>query len=305
MNAFTAKRDEYAVGRGPARLRASTHAFSVARGYAVRQQVLHVRGVAGDLRAALEQFREDSRLADLAEHQVPDARQRLAQVLRLTGDAAHRTLDLVEKSCPLAEEAARDATRLRGMRRRATDTPDVEVQAFSTAPQYMAQVRSNLSEVLMAQAADLSGQIIRGVMKLVDELETGWAAWCACPAPAQRRAPAWKLHGPAVPGVQPQCQQAAERRRAVRPRNVAITCPARPDAIPQAFYEESLRHWARWRRACLLDVGAPEPELVNTISASRSVKGRRRNLPSAKSPRSRIRSDVLDELRASAQMRSA
>ena len=37
----------------------------------------------------------------------------------------------------------------------------------------MDKVRSNLTEVLMAQGyQDLSGQIIRGVMKLVAELET-------------------------------------------------------------------------------------------------------------------------------------
>jgi chemotaxis protein CheZ len=54
-----------------------------------------VRKVAGDLQAALEQFRCDSRLLDLAERQVPDARHRLAHALKLTDDAAHRTMDLV------------------------------------------------------------------------------------------------------------------------------------------------------------------------------------------------------------------
>ncbi len=40
----------------------------------------------------------------------------------------------------------------------------------------MEQVRNNLTEVLMAQGyQDLSGQIIRGVMKLVSELEMALA----------------------------------------------------------------------------------------------------------------------------------
>jgi len=214
MNAFAAKREEYAVwveALRDALARDDSHAFSVAvAGFnaAHDNEILHaVRRVASDLRAALEQFREDSRLADLAERQVPDARARLAHVLRLTDDAAHRTLDLVEKSCPLADEAARDATRLRDMRRRATDTLDVEVQSFlDRTASHMAQVRSNLSEVLMAQGyQDLSGQIIRGVMKLVDELEAALGslmrlsgASAVTPRPGKGA-----LHGPTVPGLEP------------------------------------------------------------------------------------------------------
>jgi chemotaxis protein CheZ len=171
------------------------------------QVLAQVRDVASGLQTALEQFSEDSRLADLAERQVPDARQRLAHVLKLTDDAAHRTLDLVEKSCPLADEAVREAERLRGLRRRATDTLDVEVQSYleRTARQ-MSELRGNLSEVLMAQGyQDISGQIIRNVMKLVDELEqvlgdmmelTGGGGGGAAHAPDGAAA-----HGPAIPGV--------------------------------------------------------------------------------------------------------
>lgn len=222
MSAFAAKREEYAEwveALRDALARGDAHAFSVAlAGFngVHDSEILHaVRRVAGDLCAALEQFREDSRLADLAERQVPDARQRLAHVLRLTDDAAHRTLELVEKSCPLAEEAARDATRLRGMRRRATDTLDVEVQAFlDRTASHMARVRSNLSEVLVAQGyQDLSGQIIRGVMKLVDELEAALGslmrlsgASAAAPRPGKV-----ELHGPAVPGLEPHNNVSGQR----------------------------------------------------------------------------------------------
>jgi chemotaxis protein CheZ len=54
-------------------------------------------------------FRCDSRLVDLAERQVPDARHRLAHVLKLTDDAAHHTMDLVDQSCPLVDTIAREA----------------------------------------------------------------------------------------------------------------------------------------------------------------------------------------------------
>src|SRR5580658_995062 len=59
------------------------------------QLLTGVRRVTGDLRAALDRLRVDSKLLELAQRQVPDARQRLAHVLELTHGAAHRTLDLV------------------------------------------------------------------------------------------------------------------------------------------------------------------------------------------------------------------
>jgi len=77
--------------------------FDEARNTGLTQQV---RRIAIDLQAALHDFRVDSKLVDLAQRQVPDARHRLAHVLRLTDDAAHRTMDLVEQCCPLADRIA-------------------------------------------------------------------------------------------------------------------------------------------------------------------------------------------------------
>jgi chemotaxis protein CheZ len=124
----------------------------------------------------------DSRLVDLAEKDVPDARLRLDHVLRLTDEAAHRTLDLVEQSGPLAERTAKAANDLKEPWKlfrdrkiaiedfhRMVRNMDAFLQATSSD---MDKVRENLSEVLLAQGyQDLSGQIIRGVMKLVTELE--------------------------------------------------------------------------------------------------------------------------------------
>jgi len=135
-----------------------------------------VRKVANDLQAALEQFRTDSRLVDLAERQVPDARQRLLHVLKLTDDAAHHTMDLVDQSCPLVDQVAEAATRLLDPESRPTHRSrphwsDVEGFLGDTLGR-MKALRSRLAEVLLAQGyQDLSGQILRSVMTLVDELE--------------------------------------------------------------------------------------------------------------------------------------
>ena len=142
-----------------------------------------LRKLTTDLQSALQRFSIDSRLADLAEKEVPDARHRLHHVLKLTDEAAHRTMDLVEQSGPLAERTARQADEIVEMWRRFRSR-SIAVAEFSAmvkcmdaflpaASKDMNTVRGNLAEVLLAQGyQDLSGQIIRGVMKLVSEMES-------------------------------------------------------------------------------------------------------------------------------------
>ncbi|HEY5806975.1 MAG TPA: protein phosphatase CheZ, partial [Povalibacter sp.] len=142
-----------------------------------------LRKLTADLQSALVRFSIDSRLVDLAEKEVPDARMRLDHVLKLTDEAAHRTMDLVEQSGPLADRTAKQAEDIVGLWKRYR-ARDIAVHEFRDMVQRMdvfldaartdmGTVRSNLSEVLMTQGyQDLSGQIIRGVMKLVGELET-------------------------------------------------------------------------------------------------------------------------------------
>jgi len=175
-----------------------------------------LRKLAGDLQSALERFRIDSRLLDLAEKDVPDARHRLDHVLKLTDEAAHRTLDLVEQSGPLAERTARSAGEIldqwKSFRART-----IKVDEFSRmvgrmdeflegARGDMDRVRGNLSEVLLAQGyQDLTGQIIRGVMKLVAELETGLADLVRLSKDARRTGAVSnetrRGFGPAIPGI--------------------------------------------------------------------------------------------------------
>src|SRR5579863_4566997 len=168
VNAMSRALDE---GDGPG-FGAALAAFDQSRSAEVTQQV---RRVAIDLHGALERFQFDSKLLDLAQRQVPDARHRLAHVLRLTSDAAHRTMDLVEQCCPLADQLARQAERLILAQQAEDSAAALKPQMLvflKQAGASMGAVRSNLAEVLLAQGyQDLSGQIIRGVMTLVDELQ--------------------------------------------------------------------------------------------------------------------------------------
>lgn len=142
-----------------------------------------LRKLTADLQSALVRFSVDSRLVDLAEKEVPDARLRLDHVLKMTDEAAHRTMDLVEQCAPLADRTSKQATDIidlwRRFRARSIAVEDFRdmvrrMDAFlESASADMGTVRTNLSEVLLTQGyQDLSGQIIRGVMKLVGELET-------------------------------------------------------------------------------------------------------------------------------------
>jgi chemotaxis protein CheZ len=162
-----------------------------------------IRKVAVDLQSALQRFEVDSRLIGLARREVPDARRRLEHVLKLTADAAHQTMDLVEQCCPLAENTLHQAERL--LQAQPSCPPELAQFLQRTAAD-MAAVRSRLADVRMAQGyQDLSGQIIGGIMDLVDELERALGELGRLAdygdAVKTREAGARSMHGPVVPGV--------------------------------------------------------------------------------------------------------
>ena len=92
-----------------ATLRARSTADDDARRSAARSSALRAQmdgGAAARTRSASRRprsrrcarFSAEARLDALAGHEVPDARKRLTHVVKLTDEAAHRTLDLVEQS---------------------------------------------------------------------------------------------------------------------------------------------------------------------------------------------------------------
>lgn len=148
-----------------------------------RELFSELRKLTEDVRRALERFQLDARFADLAEKEVPDARARLTHVMSLTDDAAHRTMDLCDQSRPVAARiiaGAADARKLLEARNLPGADPEAErsLRSFlDTASADAEQIRRNLSEVLLAQGyQDLTGQIIRGVITLVSEVETALAS---------------------------------------------------------------------------------------------------------------------------------
>jgi chemotaxis protein CheZ len=138
-------------------------------------------------------------------------------VLKLTDAAAHRTLDLVEKSGPPAERTANEAAslaapweRFRAGRIGVAEYLDLikRIDHFLAAARADSEeVRANLAEVLLAQDyQDLTGQIIRGVMNLVAEVEvvlvdlTQLTGRDESPG-ASAATDTARGHGPTIPGV--------------------------------------------------------------------------------------------------------
>ena len=185
-----------------------------------------LRKLTGDLQKALEHFSMESRLADIVENEIPDARARLAHVIKMTDEAAHRTLDLVEQSGPLADRTVREASALIGSvtayRASTAGTQGFEgvvrsidaflpivrsMEAFLPAARSDSElIRRNLADVLLAQGyQDLTGQIIRSVMKLVAELEAALANLTRLSGDVVNHAMIGENpgsgYGPVIPGV--------------------------------------------------------------------------------------------------------
>jgi chemotaxis protein CheZ len=190
------------------------------------QTLTEIRKLTGDLQKALERFSIESRLADIAENEIPDAKTRLSHVIRMTDEAAHRTLDLVEQSGPLAERTSREAGVLIDSLQTYRDRPSVgtgfesvvrsidaflpvvrAVEAFLPAVRTDSErIRRNLADVLLAQGyQDLTGQIIRSVIKLVGELEETLASLTKLSGDVVEHTTLGENpdqgHGPVVPGV--------------------------------------------------------------------------------------------------------
>lgn len=135
-----------------------------------------------DFHNALNAFRGDERLNDLANADIPDAKERLSYVIKMTDDAANKTLNAVEITMPLCEEMEKKLHELghqwaKFIARELSPAQFRDLsrdlnEYFVTTPASLKTVHGNLNDVLMAQDfQDLTGQIIRRVITLVGEVE--------------------------------------------------------------------------------------------------------------------------------------
>lgn len=135
-----------------------------------------------ELHDSLNSFRFDTRIADLAEHDIPDAKERLNYVITMTNQAAHRTLTAVEETIPISENLERQAndlnSRWQRLVRKEMDKQEFKILSREVSEflpfveQQSSKIHSSLSEVMIAQDyQDITGQIIRRVISLVQNVE--------------------------------------------------------------------------------------------------------------------------------------
>ncbi len=135
-----------------------------------------------ELHESLNNFQMDSRIADITASDIPDAKERLNYVITMTEQAAHRTLGLVEEALPISDELKLNADRLHEQWSRFRNK-DMGVEEFrelskdldgflNQTVNHAGEINNKLNEVMMAQGyQDLTGQIIRRVITLVQEVE--------------------------------------------------------------------------------------------------------------------------------------
>ncbi len=136
------------------------------------------------LHETLNSFQVDSRILSLAESDIPDAKERLNYVITMTEQSANRTLNAVEKALPISEQLKEKSSTLemKWDRFRQRQMPVNEFRELSgEIGEFMVWTARNaeylhehLSDVMMAQDfQDLTGQIIRRVINMVQEVESG------------------------------------------------------------------------------------------------------------------------------------
>ena len=163
------------------------------------------------LHDSLADFQLDSRIQSMAREDIPDARERLNYVITMTDQAANRTMDAVEASLPIADSisgrlqevmpgwnALMDRKlalgefkvlchRLDGLLKHTADDAD--------------QLRSSLTDILMAQDfQDLTGQVIKKVVGLAEDIESQLMGILIETIPEEKRTPSVGslLNGPVI-----------------------------------------------------------------------------------------------------------
>lgn len=159
------------------------------------------------LHTAVVELRLDDRLSRIAGDAMPDARHRLRHVVKMTEDAAHQTLDIVDQMRAIAHQIGRNAATLDASDlRRAALLRDAEV------------LRERLNALAIAQEyQDLTGQIIKRVIALVEDVEGALLELLGAHATHLKTAAPLPIHegqvvlaGPAVPGQITTSQQDAD-----------------------------------------------------------------------------------------------
>lgn len=160
------------------------------------------------LRESMRELGLDYAIKEAAQS-IPDARDRLRYVGRMTEQAANRVLNAAEQAQPLQDELTADAKSLQERWNQMDQGVCNETQADLIAdtrqfildiPNKTQQTQDNLMEIIMAQDfQDLTGQVIKGMLSVIGTLETELVQVLMDSVPADKRDDAeGLLNGPVI-----------------------------------------------------------------------------------------------------------
>ncbi len=136
-----------------------------------------------DLHESIKQFSLDDRMTEIANDEIPDAKDRLQYVIDKTEVAANKTMDAVDRCMPIADNLHESLLLVRPqwneLMRGKIDLAEFKAlchridDLLGQVEGNSSELRGQLTDILMAQDfQDLTGQIIRRVITLVNEVET-------------------------------------------------------------------------------------------------------------------------------------
>jgi len=138
--------------------------------------------MARQLHDAMDTFCQETRIDELAEEEIPDARARLRHVITMTKKSADRSLTAVENTMPKCDSLSTRIEELgkswQNFKKREMSVEQFRELSFQLesffveAEKDTSDIRNGLNEIMMAQDfQDLTGQIITRVIELVEEVE--------------------------------------------------------------------------------------------------------------------------------------
>jgi len=175
----------------------SKNAFDAEQGNTAEELLGRIGQLTRQLREGLRELGLDKEVAKAAQA-IPDARDRLAYVAATTERAAHRALNAIDVAQPLQEGLASDA---KGLSKRWDEwfANPIELDHarelvmdtrgyLQDVPQKANAINSQLMEILMAQDfQDLTGQVIKKMMEVVNDVETQLLQVLIDNSPAEKR----------------------------------------------------------------------------------------------------------------------
>jgi len=171
-----------------------------------------------ELHESINNFKLDARISDLTETDIPDAKERLNYVITMTEDSANKTMDAVDVALPVSENIKNRAKELHNEWKRFKER-DMSADQFRQLSKDLDSffpmidegntiVHENLTKILMAQDfQDLTGQIIRRVITLVQDVENSLvelvkiAGKRIAPAEPAQEKDKIKAEGPQIKGL--------------------------------------------------------------------------------------------------------